>query len=160
MEWYLFWKEFWDRCYRCLGWRNKITWDGCSLQVVNKLLLTCMSYWGILLPFNSEQCKFCWQYRDCRSPSLLLSDIHAIFSALAKFSEAILDYVANIEKAPDPAVRKEAYSGEIDAAYDVVFSVWLHSKETRVKRRKYYSWDLIFHSIFRSFIYLPQNFNL
>ena len=54
------------------------------------------------------------------------------FSALAKFSEAILDYVANIEKAPDPAVRKEAFAGEIDAAYDVVFNVWLNSRESRV----------------------------
>lgn len=53
-------------------------------------------------------------------------------SALAKFSESILDYVANIEKAPDPAVRKEAFSGEIDSAYDVVFNVWLHSRESKV----------------------------
>ena len=40
--------------------------------------------------------------------------------------------MANIEKAPDPAVRKEAFAGEIDAAYDVVFNVWLHSRESKV----------------------------
>ncbi len=53
-------------------------------------------------------------------------------SALSKFSEAILDYVANIEKAPDPAVRKEAFAGEIDSAYDVIFNVWLQSREPKV----------------------------
>ncbi|CAH1780505.1 unnamed protein product, partial [Owenia fusiformis] len=54
-------------------------------------------------------------------------------SALGKFSEAILDYVANLEKAPDPTVRKEVFSAEIFAAYDVLFNIWLISKEAKLR---------------------------
>ena len=63
-------------------------------------------------------------------------DVLFLFSALCKFSEAILDYVANIEKAPDTSVRKEFFSSEIDAAYDIVFNVWLQSRESKVSRDK------------------------
>ncbi|XP_013392835.1 maestro heat-like repeat-containing protein family member 1 isoform X1 [Lingula anatina] len=54
-------------------------------------------------------------------------------SALGKFSEAILDYVVNIEKAPDPNVKKEAFAGEIYSAYDILFNVWLQSKEAKLR---------------------------
>ncbi|KAK2156623.1 hypothetical protein NP493_1946g00003 [Ridgeia piscesae] len=54
-------------------------------------------------------------------------------SAIAKFSEAIMDYAANVETAPDPSVRKEVYSQEMDAAYDIVFTLWLQSKEVKLK---------------------------
>ena len=53
-------------------------------------------------------------------------------SALAKFCEAILDYIANIEKAPDKSVRRECFSSEIDSAFDVLFNVWLNSREAKV----------------------------
>lgn len=54
-------------------------------------------------------------------------------SAIAKFSEAIIDYIANIDKAPDPTVKKEMFSPEIFAAYDVLFNVWLQSKEVKLR---------------------------
>ena len=53
-------------------------------------------------------------------------------SALGRFCESILDYVANIEKAPDKSVKKEFYAAEIYAAHDVLFNVWLQSREAKV----------------------------
>ncbi|XP_019641769.1 PREDICTED: maestro heat-like repeat-containing protein family member 1 isoform X1 [Branchiostoma belcheri] len=53
--------------------------------------------------------------------------------AIGKFSEAILDYVANIDKAPDPTVKKEMFSGEIYSAYETFFKVWLQSKEPKLR---------------------------
>ncbi|WAR11640.1 MROH1-like protein, partial [Mya arenaria] len=54
-------------------------------------------------------------------------------SAISKFSEAIIDYIANIDKAPDPSVKKEMFSSEIFSAYDVIFNVWIQSKETKLR---------------------------
>ncbi|XP_064639982.1 maestro heat-like repeat-containing protein family member 1 isoform X2 [Lineus longissimus] len=57
-----------------------------------------------------------------------------VFSAaLSKSCEAILDYVANLEKAPDPTVTKDAFSTEIYSAYDMLFNVWLQSKESKLR---------------------------
>ncbi|CAN0069578.1 unnamed protein product [Lampetra fluviatilis] len=53
--------------------------------------------------------------------------------ALSHFSESILEYVANLDKAPDPTVRKEAFQNEIYSAYDVLFNVWLQSKEAKLR---------------------------
>ncbi|KAJ8334099.1 hypothetical protein SKAU_G00397380 [Synaphobranchus kaupii] len=54
-------------------------------------------------------------------------------SALYRFSESIVDYLANMDKAPDPAVRKDAFSAEIYAACDILFCNWLQSKETKLR---------------------------
>ncbi|KAJ8303306.1 hypothetical protein KUTeg_019702 [Tegillarca granosa] len=54
-------------------------------------------------------------------------------SALSKFSEAIIEYCANIDKAPDPTVTKERFSQEVDAAFDVFFNTWLQSKEIKLR---------------------------
>lgn len=54
-------------------------------------------------------------------------------SALSKFSEAIIEYIANIDKAPDPTVKKEMFSAEIFSAYDVIFNVWIQSKEMKLR---------------------------
>lgn len=51
---------------------------------------------------------------------------------MSKFSEAIIEYIANIDKAPDPTVKKEMFSAEIFSAYDVIFNVWIQSKEMKV----------------------------
>ncbi|XP_061112015.1 maestro heat-like repeat-containing protein family member 1 [Conger conger] len=56
----------------------------------------------------------------------------AFSSALCHFSESIVEYLANMDKAPDPAVRKDAYSAEIYAAFDILFCNWLQSKETKL----------------------------
>ncbi|XP_052229832.1 maestro heat-like repeat-containing protein family member 1 isoform X3 [Dreissena polymorpha] len=54
-------------------------------------------------------------------------------SAISKFSEAIIDYIANIDKAPDTSVKKEMFSSEIFSAYDVIFNVWIQSKEVKLR---------------------------
>ncbi|KAI4893277.1 hypothetical protein NFI96_019675 [Prochilodus magdalenae] len=54
-------------------------------------------------------------------------------SALYRFSESILEYLANLDKAPDPTVRKDTFSGEIYAAYDMLFNNWLQSREPKLR---------------------------
>ncbi|KAJ8290767.1 hypothetical protein GJAV_G00017250 [Gymnothorax javanicus] len=54
-------------------------------------------------------------------------------SALCRFSESILEYLANLDKAPDPTVRKDTFSTEIFAAYDILFSNWLQSRESKLR---------------------------
>lgn len=54
-------------------------------------------------------------------------------NVLQHFSEAILEYIANIEKAPDPTVSKVMFAREISAAYDILFNVWLQSKEAKLR---------------------------
>ncbi|XP_078061865.1 maestro heat-like repeat-containing protein family member 1 isoform X2 [Mustelus asterias] len=54
-------------------------------------------------------------------------------NALGHFSESILEYLANLDKAPDPTVRKDAFSSEIYASYEILFNVWLQHKETKLR---------------------------
>ncbi|XP_060075327.1 maestro heat-like repeat-containing protein family member 1 isoform X2 [Ylistrum balloti] len=57
-----------------------------------------------------------------------------VFSAaLSKFCEAIIDYCANIDKAPDPTVTKDRFSQEVASAFDVLFNSWLQSKEIKLR---------------------------
>ena len=53
---------------------------------------------------------------------------YAYANAFSRFSEAILDYLANIDNTPDPSVTKEHFVTEIDAAHEVLFNTWLHGK--------------------------------
>ncbi|KAK1795222.1 hypothetical protein P4O66_010397, partial [Electrophorus voltai] len=54
-------------------------------------------------------------------------------SALSHFSESILEYLANLDKAPDPTVRRDTFSGEIYTAYDILFSSWLQSRDPKLR---------------------------
>ncbi|XP_045069430.1 maestro heat-like repeat-containing protein family member 1 isoform X2 [Coregonus clupeaformis] len=54
-------------------------------------------------------------------------------SALSHFSESILEYLANLDKAPDPTVRKDTFSSEIYAAYDILYCNWLQSRESKLR---------------------------
>nr|XP_033790369.1 maestro heat-like repeat-containing protein family member 1 isoform X2 [Geotrypetes seraphini] len=57
-----------------------------------------------------------------------------VFStALQNFSESIQEYLANLDKAPDPTVRKDTFSNEIFQAFDLLFSNWLQSREIKVR---------------------------
>lgn len=52
---------------------------------------------------------------------------------IGSFSEAILDYCANLESAPYPDIAKDRFYGEIFTAFEIMFTVWLtSSKEARV----------------------------
>ncbi|MEQ2183931.1 hypothetical protein GOODEAATRI_002948 [Goodea atripinnis] len=52
---------------------------------------------------------------------------------LCHFSDSILEYLANLDKAPDPTVRKDTFSGEIYAAFDILFNNWLQSREHKLR---------------------------
>uniref|UniRef100_A0A8C8RI83 Maestro heat like repeat family member 1 n=1 Tax=Pelusios castaneus TaxID=367368 RepID=A0A8C8RI83_9SAUR len=54
-------------------------------------------------------------------------------SALQHFSESIQEYLANLDKAPDPTVRKDTFSNEIFSAYEVLFNSWLQSREAKLR---------------------------
>uniref|UniRef100_A0A673MUW1 Maestro heat-like repeat-containing protein family member 1 n=1 Tax=Sinocyclocheilus rhinocerous TaxID=307959 RepID=A0A673MUW1_9TELE len=54
-------------------------------------------------------------------------------SALCHFSESILEYLANLDKAPDPTVRKDTFSSEIYSAYDILFNSWIQSRESKLR---------------------------
>uniref|UniRef100_A0A4X2MFF3 Maestro heat like repeat family member 1 n=1 Tax=Vombatus ursinus TaxID=29139 RepID=A0A4X2MFF3_VOMUR len=53
--------------------------------------------------------------------------------ALQHFSDSILEYLANLDQAPDPTVRKDTFSTEIFSAYDVLFNHWLQSREAKLR---------------------------
>lgn len=80
----------------------------------------------------------CWQRCALPSPPHRISWVmwicafsHSV-AALSHFSESILEYLANLDKAPDPTVRKDTFSSEIYASYDILFSNWLQSREAKV----------------------------
>uniref|UniRef100_A0A8D3A1E5 Maestro heat-like repeat-containing protein family member 1 n=1 Tax=Scophthalmus maximus TaxID=52904 RepID=A0A8D3A1E5_SCOMX len=54
-------------------------------------------------------------------------------SALCHFSDSILEYLANLDKAPDPTVRKDTFSSEIYAAFEILFNNWLQSRESKLR---------------------------
>lgn len=54
-------------------------------------------------------------------------------SALRHFSDSILEYLANLDKAPDPTVRKDTFSSEICAAFDILFQNWLQNREPKLR---------------------------
>ncbi|XP_073418491.1 maestro heat-like repeat-containing protein family member 1 isoform X3 [Dendrobates tinctorius] len=53
--------------------------------------------------------------------------------ALQHFSESILEYLANLDKAPDPTVRKSTFSSDLYSAHDVLFNNWLQNRESKVR---------------------------
>lgn len=55
-----------------------------------------------------------------------------VTAALQRFSESILEYLANLDQAPDPTVRKDAFASDIFGAYDILFHQWLQSGGAKV----------------------------
>ncbi|XP_055482603.1 maestro heat-like repeat-containing protein family member 1 isoform X2 [Psammomys obesus] len=53
--------------------------------------------------------------------------------ALQHFSESTLEYLANLDQAPDPTVRKDTFSTDIFGAYDVLFHHWLQSRDAKLR---------------------------
>ena len=53
---------------------------------------------------------------------------YAYATALSRFSEAILDYEANIQDAPDQSVHKLQFKEEFDSAHEVLFSRYFRVK--------------------------------
>ncbi|XP_062935287.1 maestro heat-like repeat-containing protein family member 1 isoform X2 [Cynocephalus volans] len=57
----------------------------------------------------------------------------AFCCALQHFSESTLEYLANLDQAPDPTVRKDAFAADIFSAYDILFHQWLQSREAKLR---------------------------
>ncbi|XP_048215034.1 maestro heat-like repeat-containing protein family member 1 isoform X2 [Perognathus longimembris pacificus] len=53
--------------------------------------------------------------------------------ALQHFSESTLEYLANLDQAPDPTVRKDAFATDIFSAYDILFYHWLQSRDAKLR---------------------------
>ncbi|KAJ1195196.1 hypothetical protein NDU88_004477 [Pleurodeles waltl] len=53
--------------------------------------------------------------------------------ALQHFTDSIQEYLANLDQAPDPTVRKDTFASEIYSAYDILFNSWLQNRETKVR---------------------------
>lgn len=53
--------------------------------------------------------------------------------ALQRFSESTLEYLANLDQAPDPTVRKDTFAADISSAYDTLFHHWLQSREAKLR---------------------------
>ena len=53
---------------------------------------------------------------------------------MCKFSEAILYYCSNQEKAPEKNIHKESFSTQIYAAFEVFFSVWIKTNDFKVRQ--------------------------
>uniref|UniRef100_F7EKX9 Maestro heat-like repeat family member 1 n=1 Tax=Rattus norvegicus TaxID=10116 RepID=F7EKX9_RAT len=53
--------------------------------------------------------------------------------ALQHFSESILEYLANLDQAPDPTVRKDTFGADIFGAYDFLFHHWLQSRDAKLR---------------------------
>lgn len=58
---------------------------------------------------------------------------HWAFTALQHFSESTLEYLANLDQAPDPTVRKDTFAADIFGAYDILFHHWLQSRDAKVQ---------------------------
>ncbi|XP_023324699.1 maestro heat-like repeat-containing protein family member 1 [Eurytemora carolleeae] len=57
-----------------------------------------------------------------------------ICKAICRFSEAILDYVSNINEMPDTSVTTAHFQTEGDTIYDTLYTTWLSTaKETKMK---------------------------
>ena len=52
---------------------------------------------------------------------------YAYATAMSRFSEAILDYEANIQDAPDQSVNKIQFKEEFDSAHEILFSRYVLS---------------------------------
>lgn len=72
---------------------------------------------------------FIYEILTLLSPNVSVS----VSPALCHFSDSILEYLANLDKAPDPTVRKDTFSSEIYAAFDILFNNWLQSRESKVR---------------------------
>ncbi|KAH0518889.1 Maestro heat-like repeat-containing protein family member 1 [Microtus ochrogaster] len=53
--------------------------------------------------------------------------------ALHHFSESTLEYLANLDQAPDPTVRKDTFAADIFGAYDILFHHWLQSRDAKLR---------------------------
>lgn len=52
--------------------------------------------------------------------------------AFARFCDAILNYISNIDRATDKTITVARFSQSMYSAFEVLFNVWLNAKEVKV----------------------------
>lgn len=57
----------------------------------------------------------------------------AFVTTFAKFCDAIITYVANIDRAPDKSINVGKFSMQILSALEVMFTIWLQTKEAKLR---------------------------
>eukprot|EP01147_Barroeca_monosierra_P008802 gene8802-1170_t len=74
-----------------------------------------------------------------------------VFSvAFSKFCDAILNYTANKERAPDKTVTIDRFSEPMYSAFEVLHGVWLNTKEFRLRTAVIEALGLMTHILSRS----------
>ena len=53
-------------------------------------------------------------------------------TAIARFCEAIIDFLADEQLVREANITAEQFHGEVFAAYEQLFNIWLQSKEAKV----------------------------
>ncbi len=59
---------------------------------------------------------------------------HSSPIATSRFSEAIIDFLADEQRAAEARIRAEDFEGEAYSIYELFTSIWLQSKESKVCR--------------------------
>ncbi|PRP83406.1 hypothetical protein PROFUN_09434 [Planoprotostelium fungivorum] len=54
-------------------------------------------------------------------------------SAIGQFCDAVMSYVANIDRAKNKDIGPYTFSGDVFPAYEIIFSNWLQAKEAKVR---------------------------
>ena len=54
------------------------------------------------------------------------------YIAIGRFCEAIIDFLADEQRATSSGITASQFEGEVFSAYDTLFNVWLLSKDARV----------------------------
>ena len=57
----------------------------------------------------------------------------AFVTTFAKMCDAIITYVANIDRAPDKSIQISKFSMQILSALEVMFTIWLQTKEAKLR---------------------------
>jgi hypothetical protein len=53
--------------------------------------------------------------------------------AISRFCEAVVSYVANLDRAPDKTITASKFSVQMYSAFEVIFNVWLLSREAKLR---------------------------
>ena len=73
------------------------------------------------------------EYSFCLLPVRSIGVICGIcLSATSRFCEAIMDFLADEQRAADAKIRAEDFEGEAYSIYELFSTVWLQSKEAKV----------------------------
>ena len=80
---------------------------------------------------------------QCTVRSMVIVNI--IITATSRFSEAIMDFLADEQRATEARIRAEDFEGEAYSIYELFSTIWLQSKESKVHRLSNQVMSLLHH---------------